>query len=193
MKWIVIAILAVIIPYTYITLRYRKPGKAFEPYHDMKERAQTVRLLSAGFQRVSLKAELPVDVSPSRPAGAAVSRAPGGLPQILQDTLLDKPLLAAEIDDVHAAPVANTLLGYTIELRYTQPDHHQHLGGAEAYLQGDEIWIAPELEKLHGDLLARNRQNAVRLTFPAGSLKPGTYRVTALGTNSSRAWTLQVK
>ncbi len=193
MKWVVIAILAVIIPYTYITLRYRKPGKAFEPYHDMKDRAQTVRLLSAGFQRISLTAELPAESSAVRPAGATISRAPGGLPQVLQDTLLDKPLLAAEVDEVSAAPVAHALLHYTIDLRYTQPDHRQQLGGAEAYVQGEEIWIAPELEKLHGDLLARNRQNSVRLTFPAGSLKPGQYRVTALGASASRTWSLQVK
>jgi hypothetical protein len=48
MKWIVVAIVAVIVPYTFLTLRYRRPGKAFEPYADMKDRANTMRLLSAG-------------------------------------------------------------------------------------------------------------------------------------------------
>ena len=42
MKWIVVVIIAVIVPYTYLTLRYRKPGKAFEPAHDIQDRRDNV-------------------------------------------------------------------------------------------------------------------------------------------------------
>ena len=36
-------------PYTILTLRYRKPGPAFQPYEDMKNRTNVARLLSAWF------------------------------------------------------------------------------------------------------------------------------------------------
>src|SRR5438105_3708911 len=54
MKWIALAILLFIVPYTYLTLHFRKPGKAFEPYADLSKRANTARLLSAGYQRIPL-------------------------------------------------------------------------------------------------------------------------------------------
>src|ERR1041385_8351505 len=95
MKWIVVAITVVIVPYTFITLHYRRPDKAFEPYADMKDRANTMRLLSAGFQRVSLAAARPAD--PVRGAAATVQPAPGGIPAALKTTLVDQPLLPAEI------------------------------------------------------------------------------------------------
>ena len=49
LKWIAIIILACIIPYTWITVRYRKPGPAFQPYDDSKNRANVLRLLDAGY------------------------------------------------------------------------------------------------------------------------------------------------
>ena len=41
-------------------------------------------------------------------------------------------------------------------------------------------------------MLTRSRESLVALTIPAGVLKPGRYRVTLAGKNSSRTWTLQV-
>ena len=102
MKWVVVAIIAVIVPYTFLTLYYRKPGKAFEPYHDMQDRANTLRLLSAGFQRVSLAAARPAD--PIHGATVPTTSAPGGVPDALRATLVITPLLPAEILSVSAAP-----------------------------------------------------------------------------------------
>ena len=48
---------------------------------------------------------------------------------------------------------------------------------------------------LHVDrerLLVRTQENLVLLTVPPAALKPGSYRVTLVGKNSSRTWTLQV-
>jgi len=192
MKWVAVAILAVIVPYTYLTLHYRRPEKAFEPYHDMKDRANTLRLLSAGFQRITLAAERPAD--PSRAGGSApVSAAAGGVPGALHETLVEPPLLPAEIARVSAAPAANSLLAYPIDLTCSQPDNKQQLAGAQAYVREHEIWIAPEFERLAGNLLSRTRETTARLTFPPGALKPGRYRVTLLGANASKTWTLEVK
>ena len=48
MKWIALAILVVIVPYTVIRWQYRKPNRAFEPYADMKNQANTLRAATAG-------------------------------------------------------------------------------------------------------------------------------------------------
>ena len=61
MKWIVLTIALVIVPYTFLTLHYRKPGPAYRPYQDAQERANVVRLLSAGYQRITLPAQRPAD------------------------------------------------------------------------------------------------------------------------------------
>lgn len=192
MKWIVIAIIAVIVPYTFLTLRYRRPEKAFEPYQDMKERANTLRLLNAGFQRVALDADRPADPKRSvRPAGTMP--ATGGLPLALSSTLVDAPLLPAEIVAVFAAPTANTLMSYPIEFTCTAPDNKQQLSGAHLYLRHEEIYVVPAFERLGGGLLARTRESTIRLTVPAGALKPGHYRVVLVGSRASKSWTLDVQ
>ncbi len=190
MKWIVIVIVAVIVPYTYLTLRYRKPGPAFAPYHDMQDRANTMRLLSAGFQRITLGAARPAD--PVHGAAADVQPAPGGVPAALRSTIVVQPLLPAEILTVSAAPTASAVSPYAIPFTCSLPDNKQQLGGAELYVKGDEIWITPNYEKLTGGLIARSRENTILLTVPAAALKPGRYHVTLVGQNASRAWTLQV-
>jgi len=192
MKWIVFAIIVFIVPMTYLTLRYRKPAKAFEPYHDLKDRANTTRLLSAGYQRIALVAQRPAD--PARPAAAvAVPATPGGLPAELAATLLEKPLLPAEITSATAAPLASALLPYPIQLTCTVPDDKQQLAGAQLYLRGEEIFLVPDFERLGGGLLARSRESVVLLTVPAGALKAGRYQTTLVGQRVSRTWTLEVR
>src|ERR1051326_8220809 len=107
MKWIVLAIILVLVPYTFLTLHYRKLGKAFEPYHDMTERANTARLLSAGYQRIPLPAERPADRMPPI-TSATIGNAAGGLPPQLRSTLVESPLLPSEITNVAAPPDAIT-------------------------------------------------------------------------------------
>ena len=192
MKWIIIVILAMIVPYTYLTLRYRKAGPAFQPYEDMKSRANVSRLLAAGYQRIALTAQRPAD-GPRTNGGAEIGSAGGGIPAALRSTLVEAPLLPTEITSVTAATTATTLQPYLIQLTCTLPDDKQQLGGAELFLRDDTIVITPTFEPVGGDLQTRSRQAAVLLTVPAGALKPGSYSVTVVGERSSRAWTLEVK
>jgi len=192
MKWIVVAIIVVIVPYTVLTLRFRRPEKAFEPYADMKERANTMRLLSAGYQRINLDAQRPASPS-SAGAAASVANAAGGLPTGLRATLVDVPLLPTEILSVTAAPTATAAAFYPIQFTCTLPDNKEQLAGAELYVRGEEIIITPDFEKISGGLQTRTRENIVLLTVPAGALKPGHYRVTLAGERASRTWSLQVK
>jgi len=191
MKWIVLAIILGIGAYTYLTLHYRKAGPAFRPYADLKDRANTKRLLTAGFQRVNLDAELPADASAGNAAPIAVPAA-AGLPAALRESLVDVPQLPTEIVTVSAAPTANSMFAYPIGFKCTLPDNKQQLAGAALYVHGDELVIVPDFDRLSGGLLSRSRESVVRVTVPAGALRPGQYHVTLVGARSSRAWTLQV-
>jgi hypothetical protein len=191
MKWIVLAILLFIVPYTFLTLHYRKPGPAYRPYEDMKNRANTARLLSAGYQRVTLPARRPAD-SDVLVSSAPMNAARGGLPEELRTTLVAPPTLPADIVRVSAGPTASARMPYPIQFTCTTPDDKQQLAGAELYLKDDQIIITPDFELLTGGLLTRTRETLILLTVPPATLKPGRYQVTLAGRNSSRSWTLQV-
>ena len=115
LKWIVVAILAVVAPYTWLTLHYRKSGPAFQPYEDLRRQANVKRLLASGYQRIALSAQRPADRS-AVPGGAEARSAPGGLPADLVETLVEPLPLAEEILTVRAAPAVAQLLPYVIEL-----------------------------------------------------------------------------
>ena len=137
MKWIVVAILVFIPVYTYLTLHYRRPGPSFNPYRDMRDRADVIRLLKAGYRRVAIDASRLVDED--APRASAGSPAPGGLPQELRKTLVETPLLPLEINSVSAPPTAVAAIGYSIGLTYTIPDNKRQLSGAHLYEREGEI------------------------------------------------------
>jgi hypothetical protein len=190
MKWIVLAIVVGIGLYTFLTLHYRKPGRAYRPYEDLKTRFNTERLLAAGYRRIELVAESPIDLVADQNAAMP---APGGLPPDLKATVISNPRLPAEILEARAAASASAAEPYRIALRCTVPDDHRQLAGAEMYLKGDRIVVTPDYELLTGGLLSRSRDNIVLLTVPAGALKPGTYQVTLIGERVSRAWSVTLR
>jgi hypothetical protein len=191
MKWIILAIILFIPLYTWLTLRYRRPGPAFRPYQDMRDRADVVRLLKAGYRRVAIEASRPAE----EPAGArtAALPAPGGLPEELKKTLIESPLLPLQIDSVSADSTASSAIDYRIGLSYTLADNKRQLSGAHLYERAGEIVVVADFERLDGGLLARTRQGYALLTVPPGSMQPGTYRVTLVGERTSRLWTLNVR
>jgi hypothetical protein len=191
MKWIVVAILVFIPVYTYLTLHFRRPGPAFNPYQDMRDRADVIRLLKAGYQRVAVDASRPVDQALT--AGAPSLPAPGGLPEDLRKTLIESPLLPLEVNSVSAPPMAVSGIDYQIVLGYTIPDNKRQLSGAHLYEKPGEIVIVADFERLAGGLLARTREGSALLDIPPGTLRPGTYRVTLVGERASRSWTLHVR
>ncbi|MFI5356000.1 MAG: hypothetical protein ACHQ4G_01560 [Opitutales bacterium] len=191
MKWIVVSIAIFVVGYTYLTLHFRKVNRAYEPYHDLKERALTHKLLTAGYQRITVPADLPTEPGPVH-ATTRVATGPGGLPAALQSSLFDQPKLPESYQRVQAPASANALLPYSILFECEVGDIHHQLGGAEIYVRDGTIVIVPMFEKLDGDLLARRSETLVRLTVPAGELKPGPYQVQLAGSRSSLTWTLQV-
>ena len=191
MTWIVVAIVVFIIGYTVITLQFRKPNPSYQPYHDLKSRGETHNLLTAGFQRIAIRAEQPAE------AGGVVARAeilpqPGGLPAALKDLLFDPPNLPAGYSEVRAPATVATLMACVIQFDCVQGDPHRQPGGAAIYVRGETVLIVPEYDPLDGDLRTRRDPALVQLTIPAGTLAPGRYSVSLIGAEASAVWTLQV-
>lgn len=195
MKWVFVAILACIVPYTVLTLKYRKAAPAYQPYEDSKQRANVLRLLDAGYQRITVKAERPSDPQElvrTLNMPAEILTVAGGLPEDLNATLVETPLLPAGFSQVAAPKETAALLPYPIVFTCTLDDQKHQLGGAQVFIRGEQIIIVPFFEPLDRDLTARSKENPVAITLPAGSLKAGNYTVTLTGTAQSRQWTLTV-
>lgn len=197
LRWIVVAILVCIVPYTFITLKYRKPGRAFEPYADMKAQANVNRLLNAGYRRLSLTAERPAVPYPAATLTggkpAKITSGTGGLPAPLDTTLVDVPRMPGAYRDLVAPAEINQLLTSKIQFICKLDSDQEQLGGAEVFLRDTSVVVVPVFETITGDLRTRSRESVVLLTLPAGMLPPGSHTVTLTGARESLSWTLQVR
>lgn len=195
MKWVVVAILACILPYTWITLRYRKPGPAFQPYEDSKNRANVLRLLDAGYRRIAVSALRPADPARSAPTGpaAAVAPVPGGLPVRLSETLVEIPLMPERVTTVTAPRDAAAAEPYRLQFTCTVPDNKEQLAGAELFVRDRELTLIPTFEKIEGGLLARSAESVVLIELPAGTFASGRYQATLIGARQSQRWHIEVR
>lgn len=195
MKWVALALIPLLVGYTFFTLQFRKPNRAAEPYNDLKTRGQTHNLLTAGFQRIALNAELPAN-TPSNPAiglpALAATKSRGGLPSELKASLFDQPALPVGYTTVYGSPTMSALLGQSLAFDCDNGDAEHQLAGAYLYAQGDQLILVPELETLAGDLATRRNQAHIRVAIPGGTIKPGSYTVILVGRDSSLSWPLQV-
>ena len=192
MKWIIVAILVTIIPYTWITLAFRKPNPAHEPYQDNKDRAQVLRLLDSGFSRVDLAIDLLVDppVPPTNSADTAAIE--GGLPPLLADLLIDKPPVPIDFPFVAAPESALSGAPYVIKFACTQPDFDERVDESRLYRRQQELVLIVAYHPTPEGLQTRQREVTAQLTIPANTLEPGEYRATIVGARESRRWTFEV-
>ena len=196
MKWVFLVIVACIIPYTILTLKYRKTTPAYEPYEDTKQRANVMRLLDAGYQRINASAERPADpqlLVRTLNTAAEVTSAAGGLTEGLASTLVEIPQLPLSFSTVTAPSETTALLPYSIVITCTLADQKHQLGGAQVFVRGESVVIVPQFEPLSGALTARSKESPVVITLPGGSLKTGHYTVHLAGRDQSRQWKLDVR
>jgi hypothetical protein len=188
MRWIALAILLFVALYTYLNLHYRKPGPAYEPYQDSRQRADLER---AGYRRITARIDRPADPKPVSDAASVLSAA-GGLPADLLATFPVRPVLPDEIGSVGAAPTVEAMETYRIQFSCTQSDNRRDIVGAHLYLKGGDIIALADSELLPGGLIARTRATVIRISVPPGMIPAGTYRVTLAGAQAAKTWTLQV-
>lgn len=197
MKWIVLAIVLFVGAYTFIGLRYRKAGPAYEPYNDAKERATLARLKSAGYVRVQATAERPAEPARTRATfsdtGAEIQDGPAGLPAELTETLIDQPKLPDGFAGVTAPRSATAMLPYPILFTCLLPDHKGLVAETRVYLKDNDVVVVADFERIDGDLLARTKESVVLVTLPPGTFQPGqTYQLSLAGRQQSKRWSLQV-
>lgn len=196
MKWVAVAIIACIVPYTVITLKYRKPNPAFQPYEDSKQRANVLRLLDAGYRRINVVAERPADPQYAIRAMstlAATTPAPAGLTDGLATTLVEIPSMPESFSSVSAPRETATLIPYPVVFTCVSGDQKHQLGGAQVFVRGRQIVIVAQFESIDGDLIARSKESPVMITIPGGSLQTGDYHVHLAGGKESREWTVTVR
>ncbi len=198
MRWIVASILLFIVPYTYINLKYRKAGPAFEPYADMRDQANVKRLLEAGYTRVIVRAERPfpalsrAEIIQNAPPAAPAS-APGGLPSPLDTVLVEAPRLPESYRDLAAPAEFASADSPRLQFTARYAGQHEQLGGAEVYLHHESVVIVPTFEPVPDNLTARSRESTVLVTLPPGLLKPGQHIFTLAGARDSARWTVLVR
>lgn len=197
MRWIVVSILLFLVPYTFITLHYRKPNKAFEPYADLKGQANVKRLLDAGFTRLTVRAERPFpplprsEIVPGRIA--AHTTAPAGLPRPLRQALVDLPRLPVSYDHVLAPEEISAAQSFRIQFTARLDNNREQLSGAEVYLNVGTVIIVPTFETIPEGLKTRTRESDILLTLPASLLPPGEHGITLIGSGVSLSWSLRVR
>jgi hypothetical protein len=192
MKWIIVAILACVVLYNYLNLKYRKPNPAHRPYEDNKERANVMRLLAAGYQRLPLEAA-PADDDTLSDRDHLAPAAPGGLPARLGEALVEPPRLPARLTALVAAATVAADAAYEITFAGQHPLPAEVLLRPMAYLRDDELTIVPAYETRGSFLRPRDQAVVLRLTLPAHSLRPGTYRTSLVTAEATHTWTLEVR
>jgi len=209
MKWIILALLPCLAAYTFVTLQYRKPGHAFEPYSDLKARAQIHQLLEAGFQRIPLEIRDATDSRPlnkkpdfadhlKNPANertlyALITQtAAGGLPEDLASALIEPPHLLRE---------ASTSLGpvdlydggdLVLKVRFYASAEPV---AAQLYVRENQTFVVVELaapDAPEDDYEARRTEYVKWLIAPAGLLNPGRYNGLLIGAEQSMRWGVHV-
>ena len=196
LRWVVIAIVVFIAGYTFLRLHYGKRGRAFEPYHDLREEASVQRLLGLGYKRIPVRLERPAEALPAAriaPAPAEITDALGGLPAELDGALVAKPALPAEVEGVTAPGATAPAATYTLQFTCAQPDFSTQIRDAYLYRKEHQLFLLPNFERIPGQLLARSKESVVLVDFPVQSLPPGRYSVILCGRISSKSWQFTVR
>ena len=194
MKWVVLAIIATLLPYTAITVLYRKESRPFEPYSDMKRQANVHRLLTAGFNRYLVATDRPTEGLVSIPAArrATTQTAPGGVPEVLADALIEVPHLPSTVRQLVAPISVRVGEALVVSLVAGLPNHHEALGETYLYAKDSELILLVGFDPLPGNLESRARDLALRASVSTEHLKPGRYHLTVVGLTESQVGTVTV-
>lgn len=195
MKWVILAIIAILVPYTAITVLYRKEARPFEPYSDMKRQANVHRLLKAGFNRYAVSTDRPTETGAVVPLArrAGVQRAAAGLPPALADALIEVPHLPVSVRQLILPSSVRRGQTLVLSLVAGLPDHKEALGETYLYARGSDLILVVGFETLPGKLESRARELALRATLPTEHLSAGTYRLVVVGLTDSQAASITVE
>ena len=194
MKWVVLVIAVAIGLYTFLTLRYRKPGPSHRPYEEAQERVLAARLQEAGWSRVPVTLRRPAESAAGTTVPAAVTRHQPGLgPELAAIMPAPRDQLASADRIVAPAEIARGT-EYTATFTGNLADLHHHVAGMTLYRLGETIVLIPNLERIgEPGLLSRWNDGQYELAFPTHALPPGRYRVRLCVRGAAPTWSFTVR
>jgi hypothetical protein len=192
MRWIIISMILFVLPYTYLTLHYRKPGYSYQPYQDAKEK--TV-LAHNGYTRISLPSAQPASgmLLPVQGIPASITPSLEGLTPELNKALGNAVTIPEGIDSVAAPAVFEHGKTYPFSYGCSITDSHHALAGARLYVKDKNVYFITDFEALVGGLSTRDTHTVIAIELPTASLEPGAYTFTVVGKKHSRRWPVLVK
>ena len=194
MKWIVLVIAVFIAGYTWVNLRYRKPGRAFQPYEDMNREATIARLLAAGWQKMPVDARRPGEKPSTDVTTATINRAALGLGADLESKFAEKPKLLASIDRVVSPATVAHGRDYSAYFTASLGNLKEQVGDVTLYRKGNELVLVPTTEPLPGrDLKSRWNDSTYFVSFSTANLPPGRYEVRIVARGPAAEWTVTVR
>jgi hypothetical protein len=196
LRWVVIAIAVFIVAYTFLRIRFGKPGRGFEPYHDLGEQAGPRHLVALGYERIPVDLERLPEILPATyfaPAVGDVERASGGLPAELDAAMAAKPALPADITGVTAPREIAAPGIYAVQFTCAQPDYRTQPDDTLLFRRDHRLFLLPDFRKPGGQLMARWRESVVVARFSTKGMEPGRYTVTVCGRSGSKTWQFTVK
>ena len=194
MKWVVAAILVFVAGYTFLTLRYRKPGKPHEPYTEMLSRATTEKLQAAGWQRIPVDTRRPAEKPAVDAARAVIGRGGPGLGPELTEIFAEPPRLLATIDQVSAPASLRRGEQYSTYFTARLADLHGQMSDLSLYRKGSTLVLISTVEPLPGrDLRSRWNDSSYWFSFPTQSLPAGRYHVRLVAAGPAAAWSIELR
>jgi hypothetical protein len=192
MRWVAVAILVGIGVYTWLTLGYRKPGPAYEPYEAGRERALQARLAEGGWSH--FPAELVVLDGPPPDDPRVTAATPGtGAARELQDWVKAVWHLPVDWPALAPAPEWEPGIDYAIEFTLQPDGSNAQLVGFDVYRRQETLVVITRWEPGRLQLRVRPAPISGRILWPAAArLEPGEYAVELPALRESRQWVLTV-
>ncbi len=193
MKWIVVAIIVFMAGYTWIEIRYRKPGRSYRPYQDAQDRATTVRLLDAGWQKITVEIRRPAETA-SVASTAVTHRDYLGVGPDLDSKFAEKPALLASIDKVVAPTSVLQGSYYSLYFTASLSDLKNQVGYLTLYRKDNELVLIPTIEPLPGkELMSRWPDANYWVGFPTNALPLGNYEMRIVAKGPASVWNFTVR
>jgi hypothetical protein len=199
MKWIVLVIVAYIAGYTFINIAYRRPGSAYEPAAEARERSlRTVQTTMNGWSRVACGFTGMAFSSDTESAAVAAKPLPIPLDRHLPP---DLPMIMPGEPALHPAAITVTAparhdASGPLHVRLDFPDGATvpAFGEVLAYFKDHHLYLFIQ-DKRH---VARDTQpipaeSPLHLVLPPTTLTAGTWQASVFTASQAFDWSFTVR
>lgn len=191
MSTVAIAIVVCLAGYTWMRLKYAKPGHGHEPFAQAFQRRESEKLKAAGWERFEAAWERAVDFPDPR-GNVRVADARSPLSEDLFKSSTENWHLPIEYLKVTAPAELAAAGSYTVYLQALVDQARVQVHSFDIYRKGSDVLIIPRWEQIPEELIPRDAKTSGRMLWPEGKLPPGRYRVRLLALKQASEWDLTV-